>query len=62
LQIKINDELRNAHSSFCIRIDDCIDRLGVNENAVEVAKEALKRGSDKVPMPSRIIFKKLKTS
>jgi len=35
-----------------------IIEIGVNENGVETAKEALKRGQAKLPIPCRIIIEK----
>ena len=35
-----------------------IIEVGVNQNAIEVAKEALKLGQDKLPIPCRIIIEK----
>jgi large subunit ribosomal protein L10e len=35
-----------------------IIEVGVNENGVEVAKEALKRGQNKLPIPCRIVVEK----
>jgi large subunit ribosomal protein L10e len=33
--------------------------VNVNENGLEAAKEALKRGGAKLPMPSRIFIEKI---
>jgi len=41
-----------------VRVGQPIIEVGVNENAVEVAKEALHRGQDKLPIPCRIIIEK----
>jgi len=41
-----------------VRIGQPIIEIAVNENAVEVAKEALKRGQDKLPIPCRIVIEK----
>jgi len=41
-----------------VRIGQPIIEIGVNENAVEVAREALERGRDKLPIPCRIIVEK----
>jgi len=41
-----------------VKPDQPIIEIGVNENGIEVAKEALKRGQDKLPIPCRIIIEK----
>lgn len=41
-----------------VRIGQPIIEVGVNENGVEVAKEALKRGQDKLPIPCSIVIEK----
>jgi len=41
-----------------VRIGQPIIEIGVGENAVEVAKEALQRGQDKLPVPCRIVIGK----
>jgi len=41
-----------------VRIGQPIIEIGVNENAVEVAREALERGQDKLPIPCRIIIER----
>jgi large subunit ribosomal protein L10e len=41
-----------------VRVGSPIIEIGVNNNAVEVAREALERGQDKLPIPCRIIIEK----
>ena len=41
-----------------VKVGQPIIEVGVNENAVEVAKEALKRGQNKLPIPCRITVEK----
>jgi len=41
-----------------VKIGQPIIEVGVNENAIEVAKEALKLGQDKLPIPCRIVVEK----
>ena len=41
-----------------VKIGQPIIEVGVNENGVEVAKEALKRGQDKLPIPCSIVIEK----
>src|SRR3990170_1747161 len=42
-----------------VKIGQSIIEVGVNETAVEVAKEALKLGKDKLPIPCRIVIQKI---
>ena len=42
-----------------VKIGQSIIEVGVNETAVEVAKEALKLGKDKLPIPCRIVIEKI---
>lgn len=42
-----------------VKIGQSIIEVGVNETAVEVAKEALERGKDKLPIPCRIVIEKV---
>ena len=46
-------------SAARVRVGQPIIEVGVNENAVEIAKEALKMGQDKLPIPCRIIIEKV---
>lgn len=41
-----------------VKVGQPIIEIGVNENAVAVAKEALERGQDKLPIPCRIVIEK----
>jgi len=41
-----------------VKVGQPIIEIGVNENAVEVAKEALQRGQAKLPVPCRIVIEK----
>ena len=43
-----------------VRIDQPIITVGVDEDSTEIAKQALKRGQAKLPMPCRIAIEKLK--
>jgi large subunit ribosomal protein L10e len=45
-------------SAARIKVGQPILEIGVNENALEVAKEALKRGQAKLPIPCRITTEK----
>jgi large subunit ribosomal protein L10e len=44
-----------------VRPNQTIISVFVNADAVELAKESLKRGSAKLPMPCRIVIEKLET-
>jgi len=41
-----------------VKPNQTIIEIGVNEEGIEVAKEALKRGQDKLPIPCRIVIEK----
>ncbi len=41
-----------------VKVGQPIIEVGVGENAVEVAREALRRGQDKLPVPCRIVIEK----
>ena len=41
-----------------VKVGQPIIEVGINENGVEVAREALKRGQDKLPIPCRIVVEK----
>jgi large subunit ribosomal protein L10e len=41
-----------------VKVGQPIIAIGVGENAVEVAREALRRGQDKLPIPCRIVIEK----
>jgi large subunit ribosomal protein L10e len=44
-----------------VRVDQTLITIAVNKDGVEAAKEALKRGSAKLPMPCRIVVEKIET-
>jgi large subunit ribosomal protein L10e len=44
-----------------VRIDQTLITIAVNKDGVEAAKEALKRGSAKLPMPCRIVVERIET-
>jgi len=41
-----------------VRPNQTIIEIGVNQDGIEAAKEALKRGQDKLPIPCRIVVEK----
>jgi len=41
-----------------VKPNQTIIEIGINENGIEAAKEALKRGQDKLPIPCRIVIGK----
>jgi len=41
-----------------VKPNQTIIEIGVNQDGIEVAKEALKRGQDKLPIPCRIVVEK----
>jgi len=60
---RLQDGMRKAFgkpvgSAARIKVGQAIIEVGINENALEVAKEALKRGQDKLPIPCRILIEK----
>jgi large subunit ribosomal protein L10e len=60
---RLQDGMRKAFgkpvgSAARIKVGQPIIEVGINENALEVAKEALKRGQDKLPIPCRILIEK----
>lgn len=60
---RLQDGMRNAFgkpvgSAARIKVGQPVIEVGVNEDALEVAKEALRRGQNKLPMPCRIIIEK----
>jgi large subunit ribosomal protein L10e len=60
---RLQDGMRKAFgkpvgSAARIKVGQPIIEVGVNQNALEVAKEALKRGQDKLPIPCRILIEK----
>jgi large subunit ribosomal protein L10e len=61
---RLQDGMRKAFgkpigSAARVRVGQAIIEIGVNESAVEVAKEALKLGKDKLPIPCRILIEKV---
>ena len=42
-----------------VKVDQQIMQIKVNQDAVETAKEALKRGSIKLPMPCKIVIEQI---
>ncbi len=44
-----------------VKLGQIIITINVNEDGVEIAKEALKRGAAKLPIPCRIIVEKVQT-
>ena len=60
---RLQDGMRKAFGKpvgTAARVKPCqpIIEVGVNQNAIEVAKEALKLGQDKLPITCRIIIEK----
>jgi len=58
---RLQDGMRRAFgkpvgSAARVKAGQSIIEVGVNENAIEVAKEALERGQDKLPIRSRIVI------
>jgi large subunit ribosomal protein L10e len=61
---RLQDGMRRAFgkpvgTAARVQPDQPIVTVDVNENALEIAKEALKRGEAKLPVPTRIIIEKL---
>ena len=61
---RLQDGMRKAFgkpvgSAARIKVGQPVIEVGVNEDALEVAKEALRRGQNKLPMPCRIIIEKV---
>jgi len=44
-----------------VRVDQTLITIAVNKDGVEAAREALKRGSAKLPMPCRVVVEKIET-
>jgi len=60
---RLQDGMRKAFgkpvgTAARVKPNQTIIEVGVNEDGIEVAKEALKRGQNKLPIPSRIIIEK----
>ncbi len=61
---RLQDGMRKAFgkpigSAARVKVGQRIIEVGVGENAIEVAKEALKRGQAKLPIPCRILIEKV---
>ncbi len=61
---RLQDGMRKAFgkpvgSAARIKVGQPVIEVGVNGDALEVAKEALRRGQNKLPMPCRIIIEKV---
>jgi large subunit ribosomal protein L10e len=61
---RLQDGMRKAFgkpigAAARVKVGQPIIEVGVNENAIEVAKEALKLGKDKLPIPCRIVIEKV---
>lgn len=60
---RLQDGMRKAFgkpvgTAARVKPGQSIIEVGVNQNALEVAKEALRLGQDKLPIPCRIIIEK----
>jgi len=60
---RLQDGMRKAFgkpigTAARVKPDQTIIEVGVNEDGIEVAKEALERGQDKLPIPCRIVIGK----
>lgn len=60
---RLQDGMRKAFgkpigSAARVKVGQPIIEIGVGENAVELMKEALKRGQAKLPIPCRIVIEK----
>jgi len=61
---RLQDGMRKAFgkpvgTAARVRVGQPIIEIGVGANALEVAKEALQRGQDKLPIPCRIVIEKV---
>jgi len=61
---RLQDGMRRAFgkpvgSAARVKVDQPIIEIGVNEGGIEAAKEALKRGQAKLPIPCRVIVEKV---
>jgi large subunit ribosomal protein L10e len=61
---RLQDGMRGAFgkptgSAARVRADQSLIEVGVNEDGVEIAKQALKLGADKFPIPCRIKVEKV---
>lgn len=62
---RISDGMRNSFgkpigTAARVRPDQTVITVKVNKDAVDLAKESLRRGSAKLPMPCRIVVEKVK--
>jgi len=60
---RLQDGMRRAFgkpvgTAARVKPNQTIIEIGVNEDGIETAKEALKRGQDKLPIPCRIVIEK----
>jgi len=60
---RLQDGMRRAFgkpvgTAARVKPNQTIIEIGVNQEGIEVAKEALKRGQDKLPIPCRIVIEK----
>jgi len=60
---RLQDGMRKAFgkpvgTAARVKPNQTIIEVGVDENGIEVAKEALKRGQNKLPIPCRIVIEK----
>jgi len=61
---RLQDGMRRAFgkpvgTAARVKPNQTIIEVGINKEGIEVAKEALKRGQDKLPIPCRIIIEKV---
>ena len=61
---RLHDGMRKAFgkpigAAARVKVGQSIIEVGVNENGVEVAKEALELGKDKLPIPCHIVIEKI---
>jgi large subunit ribosomal protein L10e len=64
---RLQDGMRRAFgkpigTAARVKAQQPIIEAGVNETAIETAKQALKRGGAKLPIPCRVIIEKRKTN
>jgi large subunit ribosomal protein L10e len=60
---RLQDGMRKAFgkpigTAARVKPNQTIIEIGVNENGIDAAKEALKRGQNKLPIPCRIVIEK----
>jgi len=61
---RLQDGMRRAFgkpigTAARVKPNQTIIEIGVNEDGIEAAKQALKRGQDKLPIPCRIVIEKV---